>query len=167
MRYIVAKGGYCTVIIGAAPFPKHIWKAIDVNLCSNLLSIGKQHILPGLLALAVRILQGCLNRGRIHNGAGISISAKSLYQGSGKAKIPFHKFFRMLRAVYSRQIKYKITVCAILFQHFLRGINIIGQHFHIFTLFQFCNQILTNKSFGSCNQDLHYRFSHFASSSRI
>lgn len=59
---VVTKCSYCAIVIGATPFTKHIWKAIDQNLGSSLLTISKHQLFTRTLRLTVRIIKLCLDR---------------------------------------------------------------------------------------------------------
>ena len=115
---VMAEGRHGAVIVGAAPLAEEVGETIDEHFGARLARIGKEQLLPRLLAAAVvavvsadeRRLDG---RGK-HHGAGVAALFERRKQLRRKTEVARHKLGRILRTVDARKVKDEICLLAIL-----------------------------------------------------
>ena len=107
-----------------------IGETVYCNLSACLFTIEEEKILAGLLAAAVfRIAKAsgkcCLYRRTQHYRCFVIVCFKALQKLACKTEVALHEFFRILRTVYACQVKYKVTVPAVIVEICRCGIYVI------------------------------------------
>ena len=171
---VMAKGRHGTVIVGAAPLAEEVGETIDEHFGARLARIGKEQLLPRLLAAAVvavvsadeRRLDG---RGK-HHGAGVAALFERRKQLRRKTEVARHELGGVLRAVDARKMKDEICLLAVLCELFLGRIEVVladladlqsgaGTILIVADIFERFRQILPHEPLRTGNENVHFVFS--------
>ena len=169
---IVAEGGDCAVVVRAAPFAVEIWETVNQDLHPILLPVLQEQVLPCFLASSVLAVsktackRGLGAAGEHHRGL-VSVFLKGVKKGAGKTEVALHKVLRVLRTVYTGEIKYEVTFLTPLVKFFRSRIDIVLEDFvyyevsiafslSLFYVIQLCTKILSYEPFSTGYEYPHY-----------
>ena len=124
-----AEGADSAVVLGAA-MTHQVHETVDGNLCSGLLSILEEQLLPRLLAPAVLAVaeatsQRRLNGGGQHDGCLVVVLFQAVQQVGSKAEVALHEILRVFRTIHPRQIEHEVCLPAVFVQLLSGGIQVI------------------------------------------
>ena len=169
---IVAEGSDCTVIVRTAPFAVEIREAVNQDLHPILLSVLKEEVLPcflasSVLAVAETACERSLSAAGEHHRGLVPVFLEGVKKGAGKTEVALHKVLRVLRTVYTGEIKYEVTFLTPLVKFFRSRIDIVLEDFvyyevsiafslSLFYVIQLCTKILSYEPFSTGYEYPHY-----------